>query len=35
MVDFKKLDIAIGLNVSDAEIMLTLEFADNTVTSDL
>jgi len=32
LTDFKKLDIAIGLNVSDAEIVLTLEFTDSTLT---
>lgn len=30
--DFKKLSISIGLEVSDVEIKLTLEFADNTLT---
>ena len=30
--DFKKLNILIGLQVSDAEINLTLEFADNILT---
>jgi hypothetical protein len=32
LTDFKKLDIRIGLEVFDAEIKLTLEFADNTLT---
>jgi hypothetical protein len=30
--DFKNLNISIGLEVPDAEIYLTLEFADNTLT---
>jgi hypothetical protein len=29
LTDFKKLNISIGLDVSDAEIMLTLEFSNN------
>jgi hypothetical protein len=32
LTDFKKLDIAIGLDVSDVEIKLTLEFSNNTLT---
>jgi hypothetical protein len=32
MTDFKKLNISIGLEVSDAEITLTLEFANNRLT---
>ena len=32
LTDFKKLNIAIGLEVSDVEIILTLEFKDNTLT---
>jgi hypothetical protein len=32
LTDFKKLDIAIGLDVSDVEIKLTLSFSNNTLT---
>jgi hypothetical protein len=32
MTDFKKLNISVGLEVSDVDIKLTLEFADNTLT---
>ena len=32
MTDFKKLKLSVGLEVSDVEIKLTLEFADNTLT---
>jgi len=32
LIDFKKLNISIGLEVSDADIALTLTFKDNTLT---
>jgi len=32
LIDFKKLNISIGLEVSDVDIALTLTFADNTLT---